>query len=1009
MKNNSIDKLKLSVLICVLASSLANARAALATPPTFAAPPIQSVAGNEVGRTGINSMAKGDFNGDGIPDIAVTGFACSNGQGYPQNSIAVYIGNGDGTFKAPVYYQGGPCPYEVVVGHVRGNNTPEDLVVVDAGQGNNITVLLGNGDGTFQAPITAASFIGGITAVAIADFNGDAKPDLAVAAWGGSGETGGNLNTVAILLGNGDGTFQAPTHFVSLNNPYAIAVGDFNNDGKIDIVLMNPEGLYLSRGNGDGTFLPASIILEEPSTLISVNPPGPILNGPVSFLVADFNDDGNLDIAADIDGARIDVLLGTGTGNFALTPPYLITAHEIGFGGGQIATAKLTNSGKLDLVIATGYGGTAVILKGNGDGIFQSPIIYPLPEYNDASLILADVNGDGQIDIVTGSQGGSLNGDPNYLTVLLNRGNGNFGALPPLFSVIAAGYNNADPTNPVGVELADLTGNGKLDVITTNFTLPAEPLTNGQVPTPPTINTTTNQVDTHGSISVLTGNGDGTFQNEKQFYVGGRPLAVKAGDLTGDGKRDLAVVNAFSNTLSILKGNGDRTFQAAITIPVGTNPTSLVIADFNGDGKPDIALTNLVDNNVSVLINQSVPGSLNFKTPVTYALGVHPAAIIARDFNHDGIVDLAVVNAGDPFGTNKDTTLSILKGNGDGTFQPAATQVLWGGTNGSGGDAIAAGDFGTGQVDLAVANFAYNEVMILHGSGDGTFTPAGKYSVGAGPEGIAAIDSNGDGKTDLAVNNLNDGTVALLVGNGDGTFIPVANKYTDDIARPFGWSAWGYPAFMAAGDLNGDGKPDLVVSNLFEAAVTVLRNTTITPPVQLVSIVSRKVHGPAGATTPYFDIDLPLTGSPGIECRGVGGTTNTYQIIYTFNRNVGVAGTVTKIQGNATVGQATIGPNPDQVTVNLTDVNTAQYLTLKLDGMQDTVGTILNNSTARVGILVGDVNINGRVSNSDVSSIQSQVGAPVGQSNFRMDVNANGTLSNADAATAQAQVGAQLP
>src|SRR5207248_821696 len=206
-----------------------------------------------------------------------------------------------------------------------------------------------------------------------------------------------------------------------------------------------------------------------------------------SFLVADFNDDGNLDLAADIDGARVDVLLGTGVGTFAPVQTYLITAHEIGFGGGQIATAKLTNSGKLDLVVATGYGGTAVILKGNGDGTFQSPIIYPLPEYNDASLMLADVNGDGQIDIVTGTSGGSLNVDPNYMTVLLNRGNADFGAPPPLFSVIAAGYNNADPTNPVGVELTDLTGNGKLDLITTNFTLPVEPLTTGQVPMPPGI------------------------------------------------------------------------------------------------------------------------------------------------------------------------------------------------------------------------------------------------------------------------------------------------------------------------------------------------------------------------------------------------------------------------------------------------------------------------------------------------------------------------------------------
>jgi len=116
--------------------------AAAALPlPSFAAPPVNSVAGTEVGLTGMFSMAKGDFNGDGIPDIAVAGFACANGSGLPANSVAVYLGKGDGTFKPPVYYSGGPCPYEVVVGRVRGNNAPEDLIVVDGGVGNDVTVL----------------------------------------------------------------------------------------------------------------------------------------------------------------------------------------------------------------------------------------------------------------------------------------------------------------------------------------------------------------------------------------------------------------------------------------------------------------------------------------------------------------------------------------------------------------------------------------------------------------------------------------------------------------------------------------------------------------------------------------------------------------------------------------------------------------------------------------------------------------------------------------------------
>src|SRR6266513_1335376 len=139
------------------------------------------------------------------------------------------------------------------------------------------------------------------------------------------------------------------------STPTASAIGDFNGDGKIDIVIRNPDALALSLGNGDGTFLPGYVILAEPSTLVSVNPPGPILNGLVAFTTGDFNEDGNLDVAAAEDGERIDVLLGTGTGAFLPPATYLNNEHQTGFGGGQIATARLTSNGHLDLVVNTGY------------------------------------------------------------------------------------------------------------------------------------------------------------------------------------------------------------------------------------------------------------------------------------------------------------------------------------------------------------------------------------------------------------------------------------------------------------------------------------------------------------------------------------------------------------------------------------------------------------------------------------------------------------------------------
>jgi hypothetical protein len=942
-------------------------------------------------------MAEGDFNGDGIPDFATVGFACANGVG---DYVAVYLGKGDGTFQSPVLVAvPNACNYNVVVGRLRGVSAPEDLILVDESVTPGIRILLGNGDGTFQSP-AFVSLPSTPTAAAVGDFNGDGKLDVAVSLFGGNGQTGGNFQSLVILIGNGDGTFQAPALYQSLENAYGISVGDFNNDGKLDVVIRNPEALMLSLGNGDGTFLPGYVILTEPTTLVSVNPPGPILDGLVSVAVGDFNEDGNLDIVAAEDGERVDVLLGTGTGTFAPPVTYVNRQHQTGSGGGQVAVAKLSDSGHLDIVVNTGYGTMVGIFKGNGDGTFPlTPTVYPLPQYDDEGLLLMDVNHDGKPDIVVGTMGGRIYA-PNYLTVLLNKGNGDFGPAPAQFSIVSPADNSTvNPTNAIGVTLADLTGNGKLDLVITDWDIPVETLANGQVPVPPNVNPNSGTVDTHGTISVLGGNGDGTFQTEQQYEVGGRPLASQVGDLTGDGKKDIVVVNAFSGTLSILKGNGDRTYQPAITIPVGQNPNALVLADFNGDGKLDIAVTNLVDNNVSVLINQSTPGTITFQTAVTYAVGTYPAGIVARDFNHDRKIDLAVLNSGNTLDINSPTSLSVLLGNGDGTFQAASTQTLWAAPNGSGGDAITVGDFGNGQPDLAVANFSKGEITVVLGHGDGTFTQAGFYTAGAGTEGIVAADFNGDGKLDLAANNLNDYSVTLLIGKGDGTFVP-ASQRTDDAARADGVAAWGYPAFIAAGDLTGKGKPDIVVTNIFEETATVLRNTT--PTVPLVSVVSRKEHGNAGT----FDIDLT---NNGIECRN-GGSNGNYTLVFTFVNELTGVGSANVSNGTGSVASSNIDPaDAHNYVVNLTGVANAQQLTISLTNVSDAVGNVSPAVSAQMPVLVGDTTSDGFVNSADIAQTRSQSGQAVTGSNFREDLNADGFINSADISLVKSRSGTALP
>jgi hypothetical protein len=424
------------------------------------------------------------------------------------------------------------------------------------------------------------------------------------------------------------------------------------------------------------------------------------------------------------------------------------------------------------------------------------------------------------------------------------------------------------------------------------------------------------------------------------------------------------------------------------------------LGDFNGDGKLDVAVTNVTDGTVLILLNQSTSGNLSFKVAGVYPVDINPSGVVARDFNHDGKLDLAVVNAGDYTSPTGATTVSILMGNGDGTFGSATTQVAWGGFYGRGGDGIVAADFGNGEQDLAVANFPKGEVMILKGHGDGTFTPAGTYMTGAGTEGIIAADFNGDGKIDVAVNNLNDYTITLLIGKGDGTFVPAVQK-TDDTPRPFGWVSWGYPAFIAAGDLTGKGKPDIVATHIFEQTASVLRNTTTGVPIN--RIVSRRVHGSAGP----FDIDL--TGGSGIECRS-GGTNGDYTLVFTFINPLTTVGGASVTTGTGSVASSYIGPtDAHNYVVSLTGVSNAQRLTISLSNVSDSAGNSSAILTASMGVLLGDVDASGRVDSTDVFQVRQQTLQNTNSSNFRMDVDESGRIDSTDVFIVRQQTLTSLP
>jgi hypothetical protein len=279
--------------------------------------------------------------------------------------------------------------------------------------------------------------------------------------------------------------------------------------------------------------------------------------------------------------------------------------------------------------------------------------------------------------------------------------------------------------------------------------------------------------------------------------TGAEPLAIAVGDFNGDGIADLVTANRNSYNVTVLLGNGSGGFTPAPGSPfaAGLYPQSLAAGDFNGDGIQDLAVANYGASNVAILLGNGSGGfTPSAASPV--AAGAGPLSVAVGDFNGDGIPDLAIANS---IGSN----VSVLLGDGTGGFVPALGSPFATGVDPTW---VAVGDFnGDGNQDLAIANGA-GSVTVLLGDGTGGFTAAvgSPFAAGSGPFFVAVADFNGDGKPDLAVADYGSATVTVLLGDGTGGFTLAPGS-------PF--AAGSEPTAIAVGDFNGDGIPDLAVSD----------------------------------------------------------------------------------------------------------------------------------------------------------------------------------------------------
>ena len=667
----------------------------------------------------------------------------------------------------------------VAVADFNGDGKPDVGAAADFS--SSIYLIINNGAQGFLPPVTIST--GGSTgALATGDFNNDQKADVVTANFSPA--------SVSILLGNGAGSFAAPVNVpVGDSSSSAIAVGYFNNDQNQDLAVANSGGtVAILLGTGTGTFTgPTSLAVVERVR---------------SIAVADFNIDGNSDLA--IVGQfsnEVFILFGNGSGGFS-TP----ATSNAGAEPTSIVPRDLNNDGKPDLVVAMIV--NMAVLINNGDGTFGAPTILSVGGNSPATIVTADFNNDGEYDLAVGHNTG--------VSVRMGNGDGTFDNLT----------NFSLGLGPTFLATEDLNGDGSADLAVSSYS--------------------------GSAVSVLFNNGTGSFKIARRFTTNSDARSVVAKDFNNDGKTDLAVANVNGNSVSVYLGDGFGAFGTARVFSVGApptsnvsnNPSSLVAADLNNDNKLDLITANFTGGGVSVLTGDGTGNFVSQKIAVPG--GGSPQFVATGDFNLDGKADVALTRSGNfsnvtilfgngsggfssqsdfataivnsraltvgdlnadgkpdlVVGANPGSPFSVLLNNGAGGFSAPTLYTL---NNNTGWSSLATiGDFtGDGKVDLVVANHVRDTLALIPGDGAGVFAGPTFISVGQGPSSLVTGDFNDDGLLDVATSYVDSAAISVLLNNGAG-----------GLSAPINFLGGGPHESLAVADFNGDGLPDLATEGI---------------------------------------------------------------------------------------------------------------------------------------------------------------------------------------------------
>jgi hypothetical protein len=730
--------------------------------------------GSPTTTNGVRAIAVGDLNGDGIPDIVSANSSA--------NRLSVFFSTGAGQFPTTpnVTLAGNglaPMTFPLAVALVDVDHDGKLDIVSANRDSNDVTIFRQSSPGTFTLQTPALG--SGSTApscIATGDVNGDGLPDIVV------GNAGNDSVSIFLQLTTG---FYSSSPSTTLNcgpgsAPKSVAIGDVTGDGRLDIVVAatGTNHVLIFRQNAGGNF--------ANSPYLTLGGPG-MTDAPSAVALGDLDGDGALDIAcANLGDNNLAVFMHVGTIGFAATPTFLLASPDGPFQPASLAITDLNSDGSLDLV-ATSIDGASVAYFYDHEAHGFAPQDLRIDDEGTSALptgiAAADLDGDGHTDLVVADSGLS------EIAVLLQRGAGSFNAVPDatlgsavdtsgpaaiavgdldgdgILDIVCANqgtndlaiYQQFSPTivgtepkqrlgtsattkQVTAVEIADIDGDGRPDIATANGGA--------------------------GTLTIFFQLPDGTYPMTPDVTLGGvgTPSALVVADLDGDGDLDLACTDSTGNAVHVFLQTAPRVFATPGTTLGGGNtngPAAIVAADFNADGRIDLACANQGGNTIAFFL-QSPTGT--FATGPSFTLGnggliQSPCALAVADIDHDGYLDIAVASRA----LNK---VVFFRQTAPGSFSstPAATVSH---SSMLGPSSIALADFDQdGAIDLFVGASTSQNLCLFRQLRPWTFAVApdlvGGPSTTGPPLGLRAVDFDGDGDCDLVIARPSFNSLALF-------------------------------------------------------------------------------------------------------------------------------------------------------------------------------------------------------------------------------------------------------